>query len=126
MKTPQFHKFYDRSSQSPKALLLDESQLTTYLFYIDSVFTNSNITFENDKVSIRKYVCPQMRYNAILWHTHVFIVATLKSDRKYKHIATYGSVMYKDGEKFDDTKFKAVLKESVFDNWGIQIKKEGA
>lgn len=122
MKIPSFHKFYDQEKgYIPR--LLDDTQLAEYLAYVDSPFTISKITYEDDKISIRKWICPKIRYNYIIWHTHVFIVATLKAADKYKHLAVYGPVMYLTDNSFDDSKYKKTLASAIFDYWGIELKK---
>jgi hypothetical protein len=122
-KMPAFHKFHDPSSQSLKALSLNDSQLAHYLSYIDSIFTISEITFNNDVISIRKYLCPKIRMSAALWSTHVFIVATIKKPYKLNHIAVYGPVMYYSNDKFDDKRFRIAIAKAVFETWGIDLRK---
>lgn len=123
LKTPPFHKFHDKTSGSLNALILDDSQLANYLSYIDSIFTHSMVTYENDKISIRKYLCPKIRMTMSLWSTHIFIVATLKMPRKYKYIAVYGPVMYSTADKFDDKRYRIAIAKAIFENWGIDLRK---
>lgn len=104
---------------------MKESELALYLQYIDSPFTLSEIVFDNDKVVIRKYVAPKMRFSATTWTTGVMIVARLKKVDKvaFEYIAVYSNVFWNTMDKFDDMHLRTLLIDGLWENWRLNVKK---
>lgn len=117
-----FSRFYDSVSNSHRALLLQEKDVTALIEDNQSFFTKVDTVFESDDLSVTRMVELVIRGNNDFLAREMFI-ATLNKDVRLKYIVALSSIRFDGKSQLPDKQIRVALLSGIKQHWNLDLRK---